>query len=164
MLLKLSGPSPKFIKPTRVVSIAVVSLGKILSVIPSTNDSIYTEAPIKSGAFASPLRQLPPPRYSLNSFHWQTTPWRPWRFLNAVRKGHDIQKWHPLWGNGLDVWPLNKVSSIGSISKQLGIFCISKEWSFLCQYWRLSAQLGVVSLCVMANKAEQPPHTETHSI
>lgn len=42
-------------------------------------------------------------------------------FLNAVGKGHDIQKWHSLWGNGLDAWSLNKVSSIGSISELLNV-------------------------------------------
>lgn len=45
--------------------------------------------------------------------------------LSVLRKGHDIQKWHSLWGNGLDVWPLNKVSSISSISKMFGVFGIA---------------------------------------
>lgn len=49
--------------------------------------------------------------------------------LNALRKGHDIQKWHSLWGNGLDVWPINKVSSIRSISELFGgLFLILKAF------------------------------------
>lgn len=113
---------------TLTASITVRSLRKNLSISPKTDDSIYNIPPIKSWAYASPLPLFTTPHESSKSFYWQTTPWRPWRFLNAVRKGHDIQKWHSLWGNGLDVWPLNKVSSIGSISEPFGVLCIAREW------------------------------------
>lgn len=49
--------------------------------------------------------------------------------LNALPKGHDIQKWHSLWGDGLDVGPINKVSSISSVSELLGgLFLILKAF------------------------------------
>lgn len=61
-----------------------------------------------------------------------------------VRKGHDIQKWHSLWGNGLDVWPLNKVSSIGSISKLFGVLSTA---GLLIVLRALGARCGGVTVC-----------------
>lgn len=71
--------------------------------------------------------------------------------LNALRKGHDIRKWHSLWGNGLDVWPINKVSSISSISVLFaGLFLILKSFpsNFELRHClnRVSAQLTDIAV------------------
>lgn len=146
----------KFIQPTVThththnTSITVTVLRKNLSISSTRHDSIYNTLPIRRSAYALPFSLFTTPHKFSKSFYWQTTPWRPQRILNAVRKGHDIQKWHSLWGNGSDVWPLNKVSSIGSMSKLLGIFGIAGPSVILKAF---SSTWSIVSTCATLSRS-----------